>query len=285
MNVVFCDIDGTFQDIGVDVPKINYDAIDALQKQGDHFVFISGRGYSQLTELMESLTNDCDVIFSNGAGYKLIGEEPVYQHDLSIEECQKAINVLEERTIFYHIHTNTGVILKPVQQYEKQLLALREKLKPLGETGGKIMDFKEGYFKEECQHVEEPIEYLKTHPEVKVVKIEIMEADDQELEALRELLTSDTMYVFSSFIQCMEMVNPLSSKGYAIKEFMRKYPKAKSYGIGDGENDLAMLDVVDVAVAVGNAKDIVKEKSAHIVSECKDGGVGEFIFNQLITDK
>ncbi|WP_207696568.1 hypothetical protein DOK67_0002125 [Enterococcus sp. DIV0212c] len=282
MNIVFCDIDGTFQDIGVDVPEINYGAIYALQEQGDHFVFISGRGYGQLTELMDTLKSDCDVIFSNGAGYKLIGEEPIYQHDLSIEECQKAIDILEERAIFYHIHTSNGVILKPVENYEKQLLALREKMKPLGETGKKIMDFKEQYFKEECQQVEDPINYLRAHPEIKIVKIELMEANDQEHEVLRELLTSESMYVFSSFIQCMEMVNPMSSKGEAIQEFMKKFPDAQSFGIGDGENDIAMLEVVDVAVAVGNAKESVKEKCDYIVSECKDGGVGAFIFDQLI---
>ncbi|MDA9472118.1 HAD-IIB family hydrolase [Enterococcus sp. 5H] len=282
MNVIFCDIDGTFQDLGVEVPQINYDAIYALQKQGDHFVFITGRGYAQLADLMAELESECDVIFSNGGGYKLVGERIQYNHCLSLEECTKAITVLEERNIFYHIHTNEGIILRPVENYEMNILALREKLAPLGETGKQIMDFKESFFEEQCQHVDNPLRYLAEHPELKVMKIELMEASDEEHQILRSLLGSDSAYVFSSFIQCLEVVNPKSSKGYAIKEFMNKFPDAVSYGIGDGENDLAMLEVVDIPVAVGNAKEVVKEQCRHIVGNSVDGGVGKFIFDTII---
>ncbi|ALS38574.1 Cof subfamily protein (haloacid dehalogenase superfamily) [Enterococcus rotai] len=282
MNVVFCDIDGTFQDLGGEVPQVNYDAIYALQKQGDHFVFISGRGYAQLTELMDQLDSECDVIFSNGGGYKLVGEPVQYNHCLSMAECERTMAILEERNIFYHIHTNEGIILKAVEKYETNILDLRKKLEPMGAMGKQIMDFKESFFKEQCQHVDDPYRYLTEHPELKVMKIELMEASDQEHELLRDVLSSDSAEVFSSFIQCLEIVDPKSSKGNAINEFMKKYPGARSYGIGDGENDLAMLDVVDVPVAVGNAKPIVKEKCQKIIGDCLDGGVGQFIFEEII---
>ena len=32
MNIIFSDIDGTFQDLGADVAQINIDAVEALQK-------------------------------------------------------------------------------------------------------------------------------------------------------------------------------------------------------------------------------------------------------------
>ncbi|MGM0217624.1 HAD-IIB family hydrolase [Enterococcus sp. AZ126] len=282
MNIVFCDIDGTFQDLGGEVPKVNYDAIYALQNQGDHFVFISGRGYAQLTELMNELDSECDVIFSNGGGHKLVGEPIQYNHCVSMAECERVIAILEERAIFYHIHTNEGIILKPVENYEMNILALRQKLESMGETGKQIMDFKEAFFKEQCQHVKDPFTYLKKHPELKVMKIELMEASDEEHETLRELLSSESADVFSSFTQCLEIVNPKSSKGNAINEFMKNYPDARSFGIGDGENDLAMLEVVDIPVAVGNAKEIVKEQCQLIIGDCLDGGVGTFIFDEII---
>lgn len=282
MNIVFCDIDGTFQDLGGEVPQVNYDAIYALQKQGDHFVFISGRGHAQLTELMDELDSECDVIFSNGGGHKLVGEPIQYNHCLSIAECEKVITILEERNIFYHIHTNEGIILKAVENYESNILALRKKLEPMGEMGEQIMDFKESFFKDQCQHVEEPLTHLIKHPDLKVMKIELMEASDEEHEVLRDLLSSESADVFSSFTQCLEVVNPMSSKGNAIREFMKDFPGARSYGIGDGENDLAMLKVVDVPVAVGNAKEIVKEQCQRIIGDCLDGGVGKFIFEEII---
>jgi Cof subfamily protein (haloacid dehalogenase superfamily) len=282
MNVVFCDIDGTFQEMGHEVPQVNFDAIYALQNQGDHFVFISGRGYAQLEELMTQLESECDVIFSNGGGHKFVGEPVVYNHCLSLKDCEKVIGILEKRKSFYHLHTNEGVILKPIEQYQSNIKALREKFKPMGDLGKQIMDFKEEFFETQCLHVEDPLVYLAEHPEVKVMKIELMEADDDETATLRELLNSDATDVFSSFTHCLEVVNPKSSKGYAIKEFMSEFPDAVSYGIGDGENDLAMLEVVDVSVAVGNALDSVKAQCDRIIGESAAGGVGNFIFAEII---
>ncbi|MBP1045170.1 HAD-IIB family hydrolase [Enterococcus sp. BWM-S5] len=283
MNVVFCDIDGTFQDIGGDIPVVNFDAIEALQQQGDHFVFISGRGYDQLHEILDMLKGDCDVIFSNGAGYRLMGEDPVYRAWLSFEKCREAAAFLDQREIFYFIHTDEGIIMKPYDLYTKHFSDLREKMASMGEIGDKIMNLKEKFFAEECLHVADPIAYLQDHPELKALKIEIMEASDEELDYLRTALNDEDTYVFSSYFQCLEIVNPISSKGHAVNHFMAKFPGGKSYGIGDGENDLAMLEAVDVAVAVENAKDNVKEQADIIAAHCLDGGVGKFIFEHLIT--
>lgn len=281
MNIVFCDIDGTFQNLGTEIPQVNFDSIYALQKQGDHFVFVTGRGYGQLADLLEEMDSECDVIFGNGSGYKLVGEDITYRQCLSIDEAQRVIDLLEERSIFYHIHTSEGIILQPMSNYEKNILALREKLAFMGEKGKEAMDFKESYFKEQ-KHKLNPLDYLKEHSELKILKIELMEANDKELDFLREKLASENAYVFSSLIQSLEVVHPLSTKGHAIQEFMTKFPEATSYGIGDGENDLAMLDVVDVPVAVKNAKEIVKKKCTKIIGDCDSGGVGTFIFEELI---
>lgn len=50
MQIVFSDIDGTFQEMGQPVPEINKTAINYLKAQGDHFVFVTGRGYGRGTD-------------------------------------------------------------------------------------------------------------------------------------------------------------------------------------------------------------------------------------------
>lgn len=282
MNIVFCDIDGTFQEMGEEIPDINYKAIEALQNQGDHFVFVTGRGYEQIQEVIAPLKKECDVIFSNGAGHKLVGQELKYTHVLSLASCRRIITVLEKEDAFYHLHTSQGVFLRPSETYAYQFGELRKKLASLGEAGTKIMDFKEQYFAEECQPVNNPIAYLAEHPEINVLKIEMMDADNVKQARIYEQLKNDDLYIFSSFIQCMEFVNPLSSKGTAIEEFLKAYPKAKSFGIGDAENDLAMLATVDYPVAVANASNTIKEQCSFITVSAKEGGVGRFIFDQVI---
>ncbi|MGY3777722.1 HAD-IIB family hydrolase [Isobaculum melis] len=285
MITVFSDIDGTFHSPGSEIAPINLEAIAALQKQGDHFVFVSGRGCHQIVDLLTKAGQDCDMIFSNGAGYKLVGEAPVYENCLSIADCVKVLEIVEKEDIFYHIHTSEGIFLKPMHHYQTHLQKLRKKFETLGEQGTVVMDFKENYFTNECGHHEDLIGFFKENPEIHILKVELMDADDQIREQLIGKLASTGLYTFSSFFTALEVVHPHSNKGAAIQNYLAKMPSEKTYGIGDAENDFAMLEVVDVPVAVENATAAIKEKCQMVIGPCDSGGVGQFIFDQLILDK
>ena len=51
MQIVFSDIDGTFQEMGHPIHEINKEAIRCLQDQGDHFVFVTGRGFELVQDV------------------------------------------------------------------------------------------------------------------------------------------------------------------------------------------------------------------------------------------
>ena len=54
-------------------------------------------------------------------------------------------------------------------------------------------------------------------------------------------------------------------------------------GIGDGENDLAMFEAVDVSLAVANASPAVKAVCDRTIERAEDGGVGRFILTELVS--
>lgn len=285
MKTIFSDIDGTFYEFGKEVPTINIEAVRAFQEQGDRFVFISGRSAEQIQVLLEETGISCDTIFGNGVGYQLANEKPTYQNCLSAAEGQQILGILDKYSSFYHVHTSAGIYLKPMIQFSDHLSELREKVKELGDFGKKLVDFKEDYFTNECEHVESPAVFLKENPEVKIVKFEVMSGDDAFLEKLKSELEAHGFYVFSSIMATIEIVNPANNKGDAIKSYLELFPSVKTYGVGDAENDLAMLEVVDVALAVGNASDIVKENCDIIISDCGVGGLGKFMYEELIENK
>ncbi|MGM0125333.1 hypothetical protein IGI37_002731 [Enterococcus sp. AZ194] len=282
MNIVFADIDGTFQGMGAPVPQINIDAVTELQKRGDHFVFVTGRGYGLVEPLQKELGLDCDVIFGNGAGLKEIGKKATYRNCLSLPTLKKMLPILDELNILYFIHTDDEVLMQPIDNYRQNLQELRESMTFMGDKGTMLMDFKTNYFEKDCHHVSDIATFLEEHPERVIVKVELMEASEEKHQLLREKLSSADTYVFESYVKTLEIVNPLSTKGAAIQSYLKKFSDVTSYGLGDGENDLAMLEVVDVAVAVENATDRVKEKSHRIAPSCEEGGVGKFIFEEIL---
>lgn len=284
MQIVFSDIDGTFQEMGHPIPAINKEAIRALQGQGDHFVFVTGRGVALVQEMMRDEEIDCDVIFGNGAGMMLKGQEPVLTHKVTLETLARVIDILEAQQVFYFLHTDQGILSPEAHRYEAQFKASRTALiDELGDRGAMIADYKYNFFYHECIHHENVLAYMQTNPTIKVMKIELMEASDEKRATLRRLIQGADAAIFQSFVQTLEIVDPLATKGAAIRAFLETFPDAMSYGIGDGENDLAMFEAVDISIAVSNASEEIQAVCDRIVDSAESGGVGKFILGELIS--
>ena len=86
----------------------------------------------------------------------------------------------------------------------------------------------------DCIHAPDLLAYIQERPTINVLKIELMEASDEKIEQLRLLLQTEPVSAFQSFVQTLEVVDPLATKGAAITNFMQAFPHAKSFGIGDG---------------------------------------------------
>lgn len=283
MQIVFSDIDGTFQELGHPIPLINKEAISALQAQGDHFVFVTGRGVALVQEMMKEEEIACDVIFGNGAGMMLNGQAPVLTHTVPLDTLVRVIDILEAQQVFYFIHTDQGILSPKAHLYEPQFKTSRAALiDTLGERGAMIADFKYNFFYHECIHHENVLAYMQANPEINVMKIELMEASDEKRDFLRRSIQGADATIFQSFVQTLEIVDPLATKGAAIRSFLATFPDAKSYGIGDGENDLPMFEAVDVSLAVANANKEIQAVCERTIDSAESGGVGKFIFSELI---
>ncbi len=69
------------------------------------------------------------------------------------------------------------------------------------------------------------------------------------------------------------------SKGKAVKlvrEFLN-VPKESTIGVGDGRNDISMFKETGLAVAVGNALDVVKEEADIVIGMHDEDGVAIFL--------
>ena len=54
------------------------------------------------------------------------------------------------------------------------------------------------------------------------------------------------------------------------------FSKEEAIAFGDGENDIAMLEAVGTGIAMGNAKDAVKERADLTCKSVEEDGIYEY---------
>lgn len=77
----------------------------------------------------------------------------------------------------------------------------------------------------------------------------------------------------------IEVIPPGASKGKALKTLLRELGIAPEnvLALGDGENDIEMIELAGIGVAVGNANELVKKAADHVVASNDEDGVAEAI--------
>ncbi len=73
----------------------------------------------------------------------------------------------------------------------------------------------------------------------------------------------------------LEVYNSSASKGHALAKIGETYgiDKDEIIAIGDGENDISMLEYAKIGIAMENALDIVKNKADFITLSNEEDGV------------
>lgn len=78
-----------------------------------------------------------------------------------------------------------------------------------------------------------------------------------------------------------EIYNPQATKGFGLELIAKYYgiPHHKIIAIGDGHNDIELLQAAGIAVAMGNSHPDLKETTDIITEDVKNNGVYHFLYN------
>lgn len=128
--------------------------------------------------------------------------------------------------------------------------------------------------------------YLKLNKDILSVD---MYFNQKDVEKVYELLKNNNK--ISTFIMqdsfndykwiCSQSTE--CDKGYAISYLIkRKNLIGELICIGDSINDLSMLNIADIKVAMGNALDIVKQKCDYVAPSFKDDGACKWLENYIL---
>lgn len=261
--LIFSDLDGTLLNKESKITPYTMEVIDKLSQKGHRLILTSGRPLNSILEVKKAagLNQPGMLIISNNGAlvYDCDTAKPLSEHRLSQETLRGLTALAASLGIYCHAYTDTHII---AASETDELTYYTKRIHLPFHIVADIADaLPEGTFK------------------LMVINL----TDKRRLEQLKEKVEAefaDTVQAVFSNDRYLELLPVGAGKGNAVR-FVCHYfdvPLSQSYGFGDAENDLSMLEAVGTAVAMKNAEESVKAVADVITEEDNDhDGVAKFL--------
>lgn len=265
-RIVATDMDETFLALDHTVPQANIDAVLRMRELGVLFVPASGRAYGSIMGSLRHLPSAClqdsYVISYNGGCINRVGEdEPIVSHRIAFQTVKNLFDyAVYAGDIGMHIYTVAGDVWG--WNLTKSELAYLDGHMDIRVFEGDSIGFLRDVPLAKCLYVYEDLDVLH----------ELSLAMDPVLtEGLSTTFSSGRYYEF----------NPAGvDKGAGLRALaeLLDVPLEQTIACGDSANDMAMLEVAGVGVAVSNATpDTVAIADYRARSSCDDGVFAEVL--------
>ncbi len=256
-KVLFTDLDGTLLDSGKNISQYTFDVLKRWVDAGHYIALCSGRDVNSVLDVyrhigLDRLHNIYAIGYNGGEIYDCTLGRTVYKKTLDIEDVRHIRSVALSQGIYLQTYSSKEII-SPGQ--------------------GPEIDFYKRVIKTPVVYSEDITAPLTEGP-CKCLAIELN--DRSKIEAFRDSLEEynrehNIATMFSSEYY-LEVIPADSGKGTAVDELCKLVgvPGLLAVAAGDEENDISMLDKADVAIAMENGTDEVKNHSTTISDDDND---------------
>lgn len=262
IKMVVTDMDGTLLNSNHEVSDHFFTIFKELKKRNIQFVAASGRQYSSIVEKLHTIKDDIIVIAENG-GYVVQKDQELLSTPLSSHDQEKILKTLDSVTDCYPI------LCGKLNAYiSGKSSAFNEKLKAY------YTDF-------------EVLEKLENHTG-EILKIAIYHYESSEKFIYPKVKhLEDTLKVKVSGENWLDISSPNAHKGFALQKVMDLYnvTAEEIMVFGDYNNDLEMLALANVSVAMKNAHANVKAISNFETLSNDELGVERFLEKLLLAKR
>ena len=248
-RIIFVDIDWTIYN-HQDGHNFDIESIEALkecQNKGIIVFICTARPYHSVkqTGLLDIFTPD-GMILSNG-GYIIYQNEIIYELRFDNDRYEKIVEV----TLKHHL------TMEVVEPFDRFLIA------------PKTIDVDRA-FATYYEDMPEIRDYHNAH----VVALMLF-AEEKYDEVLQKEYPEGTLY-YRFHENAVDVLDKPHDKGTSVKFVIEEYFKIKkenTYAFGDDLGDISMFNEVGTSIALGNAKEEVKDVATYITSEVWNQGV------------
>lgn len=240
-------------------------AIRKAREQGVHVTFATGRMPASTRPYVEQLGLDVPIITYNGAMIQeAMSGEVLYRKVIPVETAREVVSWLLNQEVHLHLYQKDQVFVHKMNDWSRGYA--RATRVPVGET--------------------DLIKLLEQEDEG-IEKI-ILFGENKELEAwgkkIHERFTGK-VHITSSKPHFLELIHPEVNKGVALMALAKRLGinQEDVMAIGDGLNDIEMIRYAGLGVAIGNARQEVKEAADVVTTSNQEDGVAQAIAKYVLT--
>lgn len=259
------DMDGTLMDSSNHVPETAVACIRALNQQGILVVPCSGRYLGSIPKELLAQGNVSYVITANGAQiWDLRSLSSLYRVKLPMGTVKTVLEFMKGREGYIEIfsqgksYINEGDVVR-AGRLEKDHNFIR-------------------YFRQNHVQVPDLSGAADLWDEAEKMNVFFMEEQDRR-ELVGLLMVRGDLKLTSSMSGNIEINARSVNKGIAMEWLCARLhiPKDNTLAIGDGDNDIEMLQYAGYGVAMGNSRQELKDRAGYITGDNDHGGVEEVL--------
>jgi Cof subfamily protein (haloacid dehalogenase superfamily) len=262
IKILAFDMDGTLLDEKGALSAASEASLRRAMERGYHIVIATGRGYSAFPEAVLRMEGIRFMISSNGA--HIVDQqtrETIYSNLLTRDAVEAAMPWIADpdlmREVFFH----------------HQVYADRHCMEDLPRYGV-ISEKSQHYVRTTRKPVEDAVALIREYAD-QLENINLLFSEQEKrIRYLEELSRIQGLTVVSSMPYNIEIGGATTSKATALKALaeMLGLSHDNIMSFGDSSNDAQMLAAAQIAVAMGNAVDELKEVADVItLSNAEDG--------------
>ncbi|WP_028400169.1 Cof-type HAD-IIB family hydrolase [Ectobacillus panaciterrae] len=283
MSLIAIDLDGTLLNHRNEISEENIKAIQYAQERGFEVVISTGRAYFDVRKICEKAGLSTFVIGTNGATIHSKDEKRISAAAIDKNHVLSILRWLDERNYYYEVFTEKAIytLKKGREDFYNEIKSMSSAdldadMKELVEMAERQFD-QFGYVLVENYH-----DILKQEEDF--YNILACSFDKKKLEeGWAQFKEFDELLVVSSADHNIEITSKNASKGIALEKLvsLTNCSLDQAMAIGDSNNDLSMLQKVGYSVAMGNAKDEIKNVCTATTLKNDENGVAHAIYQYL----
>ncbi len=266
-GIIALDLDGTLLNSNKELTPGNVAALKRAAEAGYEIVPTTGRFYNAMPKAIRDLTFIRYVITINGAAVEdLKTGETIFQAEIPWRQALQIMAMLDEYPVIYDCYMGSDAWITG---------EFKDHIDEMIQSPHYRIMFRD------LRHSVPELKAFVTEQGRDIQKIQFFAKDSElRLRLLKELPEQfEHIYTSSSVPDNVEINQSRANKGEALLALAAHLGLAKENTIsfGDGLNDLSMIEMAGIGVAMENAVAEVKELADWITASCDEDGVARGI--------